>query len=472
MNASAHQRLGDHQDVAAQARDGGAHVSVVDAAAEAAILAAVLTNPDTLAEVDTVVTPEDFGVPAHTEIFRAVLACDGQGRAFDTVTVADELDRSGQLGRIGGVETLDRIVATSGGGMHLESYVGIIVDRSVRRRLISASRAIATRSMAGEDEADALVDFAEAHMHAATTGRGASSSLHPMTDIMAKVSAQMSNARGAMLLGAPTGYVQLDEVTAGLQPGQLIVVAARPAMGKSAWVLQLARHICDATSTTVPVLSYEMSAVELGFRLMSAATGIGMGRLQRGQIPQGSDRTVAVEAEKLAASTLLIDDRPPGTVGGIRSAMRRLSRRTQLGAIVVDYLQLVKGNGRRAEENRTAEVSDVTRELKLMASELEVPVIAVSQLSRALENRPNKRPQLSDLRDSGSIEQDANSVLFLYRDAVYNPSSPDSEAELIVAKNRNGPSGVTVPLRWDSSAVRFADPSGSRARLHDPSWPY
>ena len=245
-------------------------------------------------------------------------------------------------------------------------------------------------------------------------------------------------------------------MTGGLQAGQLITVAARPAMGKSAFALSLARHIAESTGLLVPFLSYEMSRSELSMRMLSTALKYDLLRLRQGDMPTDMERDLAVAAEKMALLPVLIDDNPPETIGGVRSAMRRLARRGQVGAVVIDYLQLMSGDGRHSDENRTQEVSAISRGLKRLADELECPVIACSQLNRQLENRPNKRPQLSDLRESGSIEQDSSVVLMLYREVVYNAAADPTLAELIIAKQRNGPIGV-IHLEFASECALFTD---------------
>jgi replicative DNA helicase len=232
-------------------------------------------------------------------------------------------------------------------------------------------------------------------------------------------------------------------------------------MGKSALAVQIARHVAETSGGYVPLLSYEMSSTEILMRMLSTSLGYDLLRLRNGDIPSGMERDMAVAAQKMAELTMFIDDNPPETIGGVRSAMRRLARRGPISAIVIDYLQLMSGESRHASENRTQEVSEISRGLKRLATELNVPVIALSQLNRQLEQRPNKRPSLSDLRESGSLEQDANAVLFLYREHVYNAAADAGAAELIIAKQRNGPLG-TVRLRFDGSCARLTEDSSQQ----------
>jgi replicative DNA helicase len=270
----------------------------------------------------------------------------------------------------------------------------------------------------------------------------------------------LAKAQTSSLVGISTGIPSLDKLTGGLQGGQLIILAARPAMGKSALGVQIARHIAESTQSYVPVLSYEMGVIEITTRMLATATGCDLMRLKGGDLPEGMERVMATAAKDLCDLTMLIDDSPPETIGGVRSAMRRLARRGPIGAIVIDYLQLMSGETRFMQDSRNQEVSEISRGLKRLATELNVPIIALSQLNRQLEQRQNKRPNLSDLRESGSLEQDANLVLFLYREHVYNSSVHPEKTELIIGKQRNGPLGV-VRLKFEGSCAKFTEDNSS-----------
>jgi replicative DNA helicase len=281
-----------------------------------------------------------------------------------------------------------------------------------------------------------------------------------MAQAVPKMLEALARARTTVLSGQSTGFEGLDRLTGGLQGGQLVILAARPAMGKSALGVQIARHIAETSGGYVPLLSYEMGNSEITTRMLSTALGYDLLKLRSGDIPAGMERDTAIAAQKMAELSMLIDDNPPETIGGVRSAMRRLARRGPVSAVVIDYLQLMSGESRQSSENRTQEVSEISRGLKRLATELNVPVIALSQLNRQLEQRPNKRPSLSDLRESGSLEQDANAVLFLYREHVHNAAADPSAAELIIAKQRNGPLG-TVRLRFDGTCAKFSEDSST-----------
>lgn len=435
----------------------------VDAAAEVSVLAALLTTPDTFDDVNETLDPEDFGVPAHEAIYRAIVNCDAAGKPFDPISVADELTRAGALNRVGGLDGLRELAASGSTTDTVSSHVAIIRDRSLRRRLAGAARVIGSTALSPKTDAIDALATAEATVFELGQKREKSTAAE-MPLVVANVFEQMAKARNSKLLGHSTGFAELDRLTGGWQAGQLIIVAGRPGMGKSVLALQWARLIAELSDTVVPFLSYEMNQTELGMRMLSSATGIDLGMILRGQIPDGMDRIVAAEAAKMSQLRLLVDGNPPRTISGVRSYARKLARRGPLGAVVVDYAQLMEGEGRRKDENRAQEVSDISRGLKVLADELEVPVIACSQLNRGLESRPNRRPQLSDLRESGSLEQDAAIVIGCFREWVYDKSASDSDAELLLLKNRNGQSGVAVAADFEGRCVRYKD---TTRRLND-----
>lgn len=425
----------------------------VNTLAEESLLSTILTTPDAYDDVDGMVNSDDFSHPGYAAIFAAIVNCDAQGRPIDTVSIADELRRAGSLKLAGGLDTLENLRSADHHGDVLADTLTILKDHALRRRLYSASGQIIAkvrdRSLTGET----LIADAESAVFSATAGNESGATWTPMAAIVADVHQRMATSSATRLIGVSTGLDELDRYTGGLRAGQLVLIGGRPGSGKSVLAMQIAAHIAATNDVAVPFLSYEMSCDEIGFRLLAAATGIDLQSLMRGVIPHDMTHIVAREAEKLAALPLLIDDKPPRTIGGVRSALRRLQRRRPIGAVVFDYLQLMSSD--RNHEGRTQEVGDISRESKLLADELEVPVIACSQLSRQMMNRPDKRPQLSDLRESGSLEQDSSIVLFVHREHVFNNAAPADAAELILGKNRNGPTNVTIPLRWDGGAMRF-----------------
>lgn len=436
----------------------------VDVDAELAVIATVLTSPEGFYELGDTLTAPDFAVPAHQVIWEAVVACDAQGRAIDLITVADELTRAGHIDAIGGVSRLEQIVSALPDHLeHLGSHADIIVDKSTKRRVFDAARQIAAEAVAPGVTGDDARAFAESAIF--DLGQRASSNLVPIAQAVPEMLQDLAKVRTSILQGHDTGFRDLNKLTGGAKAGQMIVLAARPGVGKSALALQLARNFAESSGDPVLFFSYEMSRSELLIRMLSAQTGIELRDLQQGIIPSGDDveLDLSVAAQRLAALPLLIDDRPPEHVSGLRSVIRRVARRGKVAAVVVDYIQLIGAlNGGRSFSNRQEEVAVVSRTLKLIAREIEAPVVALSQLSRTLESRPNRRPMLSDLRESGSIEQDADVVLFAYRDHLYNPESDPEDAELIIAKQRQGETG-TIHLRFEGSRTRFSDrPEGYR----------
>lgn len=426
----------------------------IEVEAERSILATLLVTPAVFADVCDQLSPSTFGSPAHEAIYAAIESCEAAGKPFDTVTLANEMARLGTAWAIRG-DYLRGLVTEVPRLESLDSHVEIVNDRALRRRMRTA--AVAINQAAADPQIDAMDALEVAEQQVFELGqRRADPSMASMAQVMDVTLAAIKKSASGQLAGQPTGIRRLDELTRGLGPGQLVVIAARPAMGKSVLALQIAYNIARATRLDCPYFSYEMSHEELGLRLLAAESGIPMNDILRGKYASdpGMDRALSQAVMDYTASSLKIDDKPPLTVSGIRSTCKRMARRGKLGVIAVDYMQLVSGEGKRSSENRTQEVSYISRTLKLLAQELEVPVIAVSQLSRAPEMRTNKRPVLSDLRESGSIEQDANLVLGLYRDWVYDKSADEHAAELLVIKNRQGPLDE-IPVEFQGALARF-----------------
>lgn len=432
----------------------------IDVDAERSVVAAVLVSPELLDELVEHLDSTDFADPVASAVYTAMLGCHTAGRPIDQITLADQLRAANKLDQVGGVDGLADLAASGISVDNVLAHAEIVADKAELRRVISAGREMASEAMKPGAEGLSSRQNAERIVFELGRERGRSS-IKVLAELVPAALAEITQTRSSMLIGTSTGFGDLDRMTAGLQAGQLITVAARPGVGKSAFAMQLAKFIAETSGESVAFESYEMSAPELMNRLLAGAIRYDAMKLRQGDLAPGMDLDLARAAEKLAEIPLYIDDNPPPTIGGLRSSMRRLARRTKLGLIVVDYLQLLESERRnRGDMNRTEEVSEISRGLKRLAVELEVPVIALSQLSRALEQRPNRRPQLSDLRESGSIEQDSNSVWFLYRDHLYNGSADPTDAELILAKQRSGPTG-TVHLEWHGPSATFRDrPAG------------
>lgn len=425
-----------------------------DEAAERAVIAALLTSPNSYDDVAEKLTSGDFVTPAHAAVFDAVIAVEAAGKPIDVITVTDELRRRRALKRAGGADNVADLAQAGGELAHLSAHIAIIEEKSLLRRTIAAGQQMCAAALAPDTTADKVVDEAETAVFALQRNRN-ETSLTPMAQAIPDLLAELAKGRSGQMLGHSTGIEGLDRVTGGLQPGQLILLAARPGVGKSALALQMARHIAETTGLSVPFLSYEMATNELTLRLLGGALRCDITRLRAGDIPPEMERDIAVAAERLAGVPLLIDDNPPATIAGVRSAMRSLARRADLGAVFIDYLQLVDGDESVRGANRNDVVSSITRGAKRLAVELGVPVIGLSQLNRAVTERGGK-PRLSDLRESGSLEQDANVVGFVIRDLESVNADP-TRAELLIAKQRSGPAGVSIPLTFHPQSTTFTD---------------
>lgn len=422
--------------------------------AEAAVIAAILTEPAAYDDVAEVLTADDFAVEQLRAVYTAIEACDATGRPVDAITVADELVRRGDDGKVGGRAALERIMARAGSVEHTASHARIVADKALLRRVLTAGRHITATALDSHSDGQSALTEAERTVFAVGEGREPSG-LTTMAQAVARTNEEIARAASADIIGHPTGMPTVDALTSGLQPGQLWVVGARPGGGKSAWSLAVASHVADATGLAVPFFSYEMGVTELTVRLLANRSGVDGQLLRRGRIPPAQSRKVAAAASQLANSTLLLDEHPSETIEGLRSVLRRLARRKEIAAVFVDYLQLIASPDAGRGDNRTVEIGRISRGLKLLAAEIGVPVVAMSQLSRKTEER-GSRPQLSDLRESGSIEQDASLVALLHRRIHTDPAADPRDLDIIIAKHRNGPTG-TIRARWDQSTSSFTD---------------
>jgi replicative DNA helicase len=423
--------------------------------AEESLVGAMLLSRDAIAAALEHVHAEDFFSPRNARIFGAIVSLYERGLPADPVTVAEELARSGDPQAPSAGELIELQVDTPSPG-NAEAYARIVADLGVLRRLIGASSEIAKLAYESGEDVAAVVDRAEA-MIFEVAERRAKGNLASMRDLLGVALDRLEQLyeRGESVTGVPTGFVDLDERLAGLQPANLVVVGARPSMGKTAFALGVAVHAAVSAGVPVLVFSLEMSHAELTQRLLAQVAGVDAMKLRTGRLADSDWPRITDAIGRLGEAPIFIDDTPNLTVMDLRARARRQMARSGLGLIVVDYLQLMAS--RTKAENRQVEVSEISRGLKILARELNVPVLALSQLSRGLEMRSDKRPVLADLRESGSIEQDADVVLFIYRDELYNPqSSAAGSAEVIIAKHRNGPTG-TVQLAFISHYARFAN---------------
>ena len=427
-----------------------------DLQAEESLLGAMLLSRDAISSAVELCRTEDFYRPAHGHIFEAICSLYAQGEPADPVTVADELRRADLLEAAGGGGNLVALQANTPAIANAARYAHIVEEHALLRRLIGVASEIAEMGYSLPEDVLSTLDRAEA-MVFDVAERRVTDSLKPLRELLALSLDHLEALynRGDAVTGVPTGYVDLDERLAGLQPSSLVIVGARPSMGKTSFALGIAAHAATERRHPVLFFSLEMSHLELTQRLLCSEARVDSSRMRNGRLLQSDWPKVVNAMGKLGEAPLFIDDNPNLTVMEIRAKARRLKSREGLGLIVVDYLQLMSGTS--SSESRQVEVSEVSRGLKILARELEVPVVALSQLSRGLEGRADKRPMLADLRESGSLEQDADVVLFIYRDEVYNKDSPDKgAAEIIVAKHRNGPTG-TVQLAFLDHFTRFAN---------------
>jgi len=411
--------------------------------AEQSVLGALLLSRDAVLTVSEMgLSADDFYRPAHQHVYEAMRVLLSAGEPVDAVTVADELRRNGLLDEIGGGSFLLELQSATPAISNAARYAKIVRDTALLRRLIRVAGEIAELGYDEPDDVTKTLDQAEQKVFDLAENR-VTDSVKEIKEVIGMVVDDLERIieQGHILTGVPTGYTDLDELLSGLQPSTLNVVGARPAMGKTAFALGIAASIAK-TGLPVMVFSLEMGHKELTQRVLASEARVDSQKMRNGRLTQQDWSKIGRAIGELEHAPLFIDDNPLITVMEIRAKARRLMARTgQIGCIIIDYLQLM--TGRTNAENRQVEVSEMSRSLKILARELSVPIVALSQLSRTLESRADKRPMLSDLRESGAIEQDADVVMFLYRDEVYNPESPDrGAAEVIVAKHRSGPIGT------------------------------
>ena len=427
-----------------------------DIAAEQCVLGGMLLSKDAISDVLEVIKPNDHYRPAHQIVHETILDLYGRGEPADAVTVAAELTKRGDIGKVGGAPYLHTLIASVPTAANAGYYARIVRERAILRRLVEVGTRIVQLGYAGDGDADELVDRAQAEIYGVTERR-ASDDYLPLSEIMpgALVEIESIGSRGGTMTGVPTGFADLDALTNGLHAGQMVVVAARPALGKSTLALDFARAASIKSGLASVIFSLEMSRNEITMRLLSAEARVALHSMRTGQMTDDDWTRLAKRMSEVANAPLFIDDSPNMSMMEIRAKCRRLKQQHDLRLVIIDYLQLMSSPKR--VENRQQEVSEMSRSLKLLAKELNVPVIAVAQLNRGPEQRTDKKPMLSDLRESGSIEQDADVVILLHREDAYERESPRAgEADFIVAKHRNGPT-ATVTVAFQGHYSRFVD---------------
>jgi replicative DNA helicase len=423
--------------------------------AEESILGGILLDPEALSRIiDILKSPDAFYIGTHRDIYRAAVALHNLGKPTDLMSVATWLQDHNLLDKIGGQYKLAQLVEHTVSAVNIDQYAALVMDKYLRRQLISVGTDISQLAYDLRTELVQVLDQAEQKVFGVTQSRP-QQGLAAMDDILTHTFSDIeSRSTGMALPGLPCGFYDLDAMTQGFQRSDMIIVAGRPSMGKTAFSVGIARNISAVHKLPVAIFSLEMSKEQLVQRLLANESGIESSYLRSGRIAQNQWEQLGHAISMLSQLQIFIDDTPNITVTEMRSKARRLQAEQggKLGLILVDYLQLMEGS---SSDNRVQEISKITRGLKGLARELDAPIIALSQLSRGVESRTNKRPMMSDLRESGSIEQDADLILMLYRDEYYNPDTPDRGiAEIIITKHRNGPTG-TVKLLFEPQFTRF-----------------
>jgi replicative DNA helicase len=430
------------------------HIPPHDLVAEQCTVGGMMMSKDAIADVLEIIGPADHYRPAHTMIHEAVLDLYGRGEPADAVMVANELTRRGEITKMGGAAYLHTCMAAVASPLSAGYYARIVKEKSVKRKLAEVGTRLAQWGYTSTDDADDLVDRAEAEVYG-ITGRHADGDLLSMAEIWPDALDAISATDPRIITGVPTGFADLDKLTHGFQPGQFIIIAGRPALGKSTAAVDVGRCAAIKHGLATVIFSLEMSRLEITQRIISAEERVALHSMRTGQMTEGDWARIARCQDRVTGSPLFVDDSPSTNMMRIRSKCRRLKQRHDLRLVIVDYLQLMSSPKR--VENRQQEVSEMSRELKLLAKELHVPVVAVAQLNRGPEQRADKRPLLADLRESGSLEQDADVVILLHREDAYERESPRAgEADFIVAKHRNGPTAV-VTVAFQGHYSRFAD---------------
>ncbi len=426
-----------------------------DIGAERAVLGSLMIDPAAIAEIRDVLGPEDFYSERHAHIYRAATALTDRGDPIDEVTLQSQLERGPGVGRAGGLDYISELTLEVPTAASVRHWADIVVNHALRRRLISAGSEV---SRLGYDNAVTAVDAIESAEQTIFSigqlrrGTEATHIARLVQDTWEMLEERLQ--RKELINGVRTNYARLDGLTQGLQPQELVILAARPSVGKTSFALNIARNAAVLARVPVAIFSLEMSQQALAQRLICSEAMVNSHILRSGQASQLDFQRIAAAMDRLTQAELWIDDTPRLSIATLRARARRMKSQHGIGLVIIDYLQLMQG-GR--QESRVQEVTDISAGLKAVAKELEVPVLALSQLSRESEKRNEKRPQLSDLRDSGAIEQDADVVLFLYREGMHKPDVDKARTELIVAKNRNGPVGE-IELVFNAEQTTFREP--------------
>jgi replicative DNA helicase len=424
--------------------------------AEESLLSAIIVDNNTLLDVIEILAAADFYRSAHHKIFAAIMELFDKGEPVDLITLANNLKERGQLEAIGGASYLARLVDAVPLAVNAQHYAKIIAGKASLRRLIEKANAIAKRCYDDRGNVDDIIDFAESSIFEISQKK-TTQSFYPLSRLIISNIETLEEKQGnkSLVTGVPMGFTPLDNLTSGLQKSDLVILAARPSMGKTALALNIARNAAVDANIPAAIFSLEMSKEQLSLRMLCSEARLDSSRLRGGFFSMDDWRRLTDAAGVLSESPIYIDDTPNISAMEIRAKARRLKMDKNIGLVIIDYLQLMKS--RSGAERRDLEISEISRSLKALAKELDIPVLAISQLNRMLEQRNDKRPRLSDLRESGALEQDADVVAFIYRDEIYNPDENNPRkgtAEILLAKQRNGPTGKAT-LTFLDAYTRF-----------------
>lgn len=427
--------------------------------AEQSVLGSLMLDNESWEKTADLLVENDFYRRDHQLIFRAIADLFEQSQPVDVITLAEYHDKRGELDKVGELAYLGMLARNTPSSANIIAYASIVRERSILRQLIAVGTAISNVAFSPEGKSsEEMLDLAEGQVfEIAEKGAKRSGGFIQVKEVLSRVVDRIDTLfeQDSPITGLSTGFNDFDEQTSGMQPADLVIVAGRPSMGKTTFAMNLAEHAAIKSKVPVAVFSMEMPADALAMRMLSSLGQIDQHRLRTGRLNDDDWPRLTSAIALLNEAPLFIDDTPALTVTELRARARRLKREHGLSMIVIDYIQLMQGSSRSSNENRATEISEISRSLKALAKELEVPVVALSQLNRSLEQRPNKRPIMSDLRESGAIEQDADLIVFIYRDEVYNEDSAEKgKAEIIISKQRNGPIG-TVALTFQGKYTRF-----------------
>jgi replicative DNA helicase len=432
--------------------------------AEQSVIGAILIENEALLKSIEIIHPEDFYRESHRLIFQSMIELFEKNEPADLITLTEHLRNKNKLEEVGGASYLTTLCDQIPTAANIEYYAKIVKEKAVLRRLISCATEIATRGYSNQDEVGELLDFAEKSIFDIAEDQ-IKSSVYPLKEILKasfKTIEKLYNKK-ELITGVATGFTELDQITSGFQPSDLIIIAGRPSMGKTAFCLNIAQNAAYESKIPIVIFSLEMSKEQLALRMLCSEARVDAHKMRSGFLTESDWPKLTRGAGRLSETKIFIDDTPGMGVLEMRAKARRLKSEHGLGMVIVDYLQLMRG--RSTIDSREQEISDISRSLKALAKELKLPVVALSQLNRRVEDRAVKKPQLADLRESGAIEQDADVILFLYRDEVYNPDSQDKgSAEIIIGKQRNGPTGE-IRLAFIDRYTRFENYSSRESEV-------